>query len=229
MKYCDIHTHILPKMDDGSQSLAESIKLITNLKRYGVDTIALTPHYYSDKEPIDKFLHRRNEIYNKVKDKLPDGVKYVLGAEVFVTDVLFGADDISSLCYEGTRFLLTEFGYDITPERAVGRVEMLCSKYGVVPIIAHIERYPKVFKKSCVQNLIRSGAYIQINIDCIQGILQKRKIMELARNGLIHYIGTDTHSFKRCPDFASNAQKIIKCCGRDFFVECATLFNNRSS
>ena len=123
MRYCDIHTHILPEMDDGSKSVLESIRLIESLNRFGIDAIAFTPHYYSNKESIDDFLERRGKSLDLIKESLPKNLKYTLGAEVFITDLFFGNEDVSKLCYLGTNFMLTEFSYDITPERAENIIE----------------------------------------------------------------------------------------------------------
>ncbi len=222
MKYCDIHTHILPKMDDGSKSISESAQLISRLNVYGVDAIAFTSHYYSNKESIESFVQRRTECYEDALPNLPRGVKYTLGAEVFVTDLLFSADDITPLCYNNTRYMLTELSYDITIERALNYIEMLQSKYSVVPIIAHIERYPNILAPNYVSKLVDNGAFVQTNIDSVaSGFFQRKKIVALAESGLIHFLGTDTHSIdRRCPDFAENVQKIVKYIGKEFFKEC---------
>ncbi|MCR5635892.1 MAG: hypothetical protein K6F76_01750 [Clostridiales bacterium] len=222
MKYCDIHTHLLPCMDDGSKSVQESITLINRLKVYGVDAIAFTPHYYSNRESVERFIERRDKAAADSIHQFPKDVIYTLGAEVFVTDLLFSADDISPLCYSNTNYMLTELSYDITVKRACDLVERLRSNYGVIPVIAHVERYPEVLSLKGVSALVNAGALVQTNIDSLLcGYFQRKKLIKILDSGLISFLGTDTHSLKkRCPDFAECSRKIINYCGKDFYTNC---------
>ena len=63
----DFHSHILPKIDDGSRSVEESVKLLDLMAQDGVSVVAATPHFYCSKTSIHRFLDRRAEAYEKLK------------------------------------------------------------------------------------------------------------------------------------------------------------------
>ena len=62
----DIHTHILPGMDDGARDVKEALSLIDLLRKQGVSGAVLTPHYYPHEETVNEFLKRREEAYSKI-------------------------------------------------------------------------------------------------------------------------------------------------------------------
>lgn len=67
----EVHSHILPGIDDGSPDVETSLKMIDMLKKQGAKAIVLTPHYYSDSISYDDFVARRNNAYNLLKSSLP--------------------------------------------------------------------------------------------------------------------------------------------------------------
>ena len=80
----DIHSHILPGIDDGSKNLRMSLGLIDMLIDQGIDTVAATPHFYADRVSVEKFLSRRQRAYESLAEALentPKAPKILLGAE----------------------------------------------------------------------------------------------------------------------------------------------------
>ena len=68
----DMHSHILPAVDDGAKNIEESLTLINRLRRAGVTDICLTPHYYTHKESLKDFVNRRNKAYLELKSYVSD-------------------------------------------------------------------------------------------------------------------------------------------------------------
>lgn len=219
----DMHTHILPEMDDGSPDAEISVKLVNILKNQGVTNIALTPHFYSHRENLESFLKRRNNSYkllmtDSVTGKAFKNVKFTLASEVYMTESLFDNKDISDLCYAGTDYMLTEIPYNIPfGEDTIDNFKRIIQNYGIHPVIAHIERYPGLFKNiKTIDRLINMGCYTQINLDSLKNWRTAGRIIRLIKNDLVHVVGTDTHSFSKGLDFNSGFHIISKKAGEGF-------------
>ena len=142
----DIHSHVLPKLDDGARNANESITMLVDSKNQGVEVCVATPHIAVHRpESIKRFLENReksvqhlNSRLGDMSDKIP---KLLLGAEIFLDNDISQYEGLESLCIENTRCLLIElspFGYN---PRYTEWLYSLTMK-GFLPIIAHIERYP---------------------------------------------------------------------------------------
>ena len=147
----DLHTHILPNMDDGSKSVEESEQMLCELKQQGVTTIVATPHFYADRDDPKAFLGDREKAYQRLlmkiqefdnKNELPE---IILGSEVAYFEGMSDCDDLVSLKIEGTKLLLLEKPTIPWNERMISEVVAIYEKTGLVPVIAHIDRYIRVF------------------------------------------------------------------------------------
>ena len=106
----DLHTHILPGMDDGAQSVDEAIKMLHLEAEQGIDTVALTPHFYRQNESVSEFLVRRDAAWRELSqavqgEKVPS---MILGAEVAWMPGMSQWPDLEQLCYQNTKLLLVE-------------------------------------------------------------------------------------------------------------------------
>jgi len=209
----DMHTHILPAVDDGAQNVEESLTLINRLRRAGVTDICLTPHFYTHKESLNDFISRRNSAFLELSSYVSDDVRLHLGAEVYVTKYLFSnEDDLKSVCYNGTCYMLTEFPYSSTFEgESMVYINKLINNYGITPVLAHVERYPYLLKHlGVLEELIDMGVIIQTNACSFNDFPLKLKLTKMLKNGYIHIIGSDAHSFKRnTPDAFNSLNELI--------------------
>lgn len=138
----DLHTHILPAMDDGAKDRDEALALISMLKNQGISKIVLTPHYYPHLESIPDFLRRRSISYHSIEDC---GIEMILGSETYLSETLLAMESIEGLCIGKSSYLLLELPY--TDKWSLGvfrQIDRLIAKYNVNPIIAHVERYEAV-------------------------------------------------------------------------------------
>ena len=106
----DLHTHILPGIDDGSRTVDESISLLKAELESGVHTVALTPHFRSNTMAQSEFLKQRESAYEQLLEAVRQNglrISFVLGAEVEFSPELLRLD-LDSLCYEDTKTLLVE-------------------------------------------------------------------------------------------------------------------------
>ena len=131
----DIHSHVLPGMDDGAKDPEESRELINVLQDQGVTLLVLTPHYYPHQERLSDFLIRREKAYQSISDS---DIEMILASETYLSEPLLSYDSIEALCIGDTGYLLLELPYlDKWGSSVMKQIEQLIAKYNVKPIIAH--------------------------------------------------------------------------------------------
>jgi len=213
MKKIDFHTHILPAIDDGATDMEMSLNMLNQLQMQSVQTVVLTPHYYSQREPIEKFIDRRNEAVNKLfvaAQSMP--IEFRIGAEVHFSEYLFNNEDLSALCIDGTKTMLLELPFAKKVDmRVISLIERLCYEYAVTPVLAHIERYPNVLKSNeFINKLVECGCVFQINLSSFTEF-GKGKLLSYAKKGLIGAIGTDSHNLtSRKPNYDDGYRYLSK-------------------
>lgn len=220
MTYYDMHSHILPELDDGSKSVEVSLEIIEKLRKQNVKNICFTPHYYSDEESIESFLSKRQEAVEKLLPHLPSDVNICVGAEVFITRYLFNNKNLSGLCYGNSEYILCEFGFDSKfDDNTMEYIYRLQSNYGLTPVLTHIERYHNLMKNiRLVEDLIDDGVIIQTNTESLMDNRLKRKILKYIKKDCIDILGTDCHSLTRGnpEDYTPAIDLITKKCGREY-------------
>ena len=227
----DLHTHILPGIDDGAATLEDSLNLISKLKKADIKHIALTPHYYTHKESLEDFVSRRDEAFELLKPHADNDVTLHLGAEVFVTKYLFLNDwDLSKVCYEGTNFMLTEFSYSSTFRDEAGDfIDKLMYDHKVIPVLTHVERYSYLMKHpEVIDELMYRGIIIQSNACSFEKFSLKNKLLKLAKSGLIGVFGSDAHSLERnSPDAFNSLNELLSKKGLSSIIEDANSTSRR--
>lgn len=216
----DLHTHILPGMDDGAQSPEDSLSLLRMECLQGVSQVALTPHFRVDKESVQEFLKRRQNAAERLREAL-DGqelpVTLKLGAEVFYSTSLAQMDDVDTLCLEGTNVLLVEFSPGLYPRDAADTLYQL-TRQGILPLIAHVERYAFVRNDpNLLSEWIEAGACTQMNATSLVMHAKQRKLLfPMLRHNLIHVLSTDTHSMAKRPPMLDKAMELVnQHCGQN--------------
>ena len=191
----DFHTHILPRMDDGSRNSADSIRMLTALKKQGMDTVCLTPHYYGTEESPEQFLQRRQKSYAHLKEKLPaDMPQLLLGAEVKYFHGVSRMEQLPQLRLEGTRILLLEMPFSRWNNYAVSEVLELQNAGMTTVMLAHIERYLPWQSRKTWERLLDGGVLMQSNAEFFFTPVVRAQAVKMYRQGRIHFLGTDTHN-----------------------------------
>lgn len=196
MKICDIHTHILPGVDDGAQNMEQALQMLRNALASNVESLVVTPHCNRFGERINPSLQRRFETFCREVGHLP--IKLYLGAEVHVTE------DLPKLLQKGefptingSRYLLTEFPRAWDYRHFLPMLEEILS-YGYVPVVAHPERYDAVKEDPrMVINWLDLGCHIQLTSGSIlgkHGQRAKKAADFLLKNGLACCVASDAHA-----------------------------------
>ena len=218
----DFHTHILPGIDDGAKDIEETKGLLQSLKKQGVSTVVLTPHYYSHKISAEDFLQKRIAAYEKVINEIESDMTFVLGSESYLTRYFFYNDEISPFCVNEKLYLLVELAYDTEFRKdTLSQFEQILDDYGKIPVLAHLERYPYLIKnKSLIQYLVDMGCLMQTNLKSIHKPFLSRKLLKLMKENLVHVVGTDCHNLtQRPPEFQPNISLIEKKLSRDVVIQ----------
>lgn len=217
----DVHSHILPGIDDGSPDVETSLKMIEALQLQGARAIVLTPHYYSDSISYEDFVARRDNALHLLEKSLPPGSpKLIPAAEVYITKYLLNNSNLDALKIGNTNYALIEhpFSCDFSQE-TYDRLLSLNYDYGIKPILAHIERYPAFMDDGdLLDSYIEMGCIAQVNISSFVDSSRslRKKLFKYLESGRIHLIGTDCHNLSsRKPDFETGVNAIIKKCGAE--------------
>lgn len=218
--YYDMHSHILPEMDDGSKSVEMSLELIEKLRKQDVKNICLTPHFYTNEESLDTFVERRQKSLEKLLPHIPDDVNICVGAEVYVTRYLFNNKDLSQICYGDSKYILCEFSFSSHfSEHTMDYFNRLRGNYGLRPVLTHIERYENLMaNENLVLDLVDEDILIQTNVGAFKHFSQKRRLLKYIKRGYIDIVGTDCHNPTRGnPDeFLKTINLIKEKCGQEY-------------
>lgn len=196
----DIHCHILPGMDDGSKNMDMSVQMCQIAHKNGIKHIVCTPHIGTVGE-IDAFLRERNqkirELQNVIDEKQLELTLYP-GAEVYVDDDVFFASNLKRLAINGSRYILVEFSFRNLSIKKMVKYLNLIIDMGLIPIVAHPERYEYFqFDYDAVNALVRNGVIFQINassLASLDGPQEFELAYAMAYTGAASFIGTDAHS-----------------------------------
>lgn len=225
----DFHSHILPKMDDGSQSTQESLEMLKALSEQGITRVVATPHFYANDESVSAFLERRKSSYDRlISCVTPDMPEIINGAEVRYYGGISHLENLEALCVKGSRLILLEMPENRWTEYAIREISDISSERNLVPVLAHIERYIAYQNSETLYRLLESGVLMQINASFLNGFFSRRKALNMLKRNQIHFIGSDCHNMSDRPPEIQKAVKIIrKKLGDGFtdsFVDFANIF-----
>ena len=219
----DWHTHVLPRMDDGSRSVEESVAMLAALAAEGVSDVVATPHFYANRESLDSFLSRREGAYTALFAALSASLPRVrLGAEVAYYGGISKLEGLERLAICGTRVLLLELPFTRWTDYMIQEVLALTRTRGLVVVLAHVERYLSFGNDRALAALCREGVLAQANAFAFGGVLRARPALRLLRTGCIQLLGSDAHNMtSRPPRLLPAYRRIERALGTDFAREMA--------
>ncbi len=220
----DIHSHILPGVDDGIATMEDSIEVVKEAKAAGFDTIVATSHYsIPDGFVVEE--NKRIELLNELQSKVPE-VKVLLGTEIYVNGYMDKLiEDKKASTMNNTKYVLFELPLRTEYPEAKNTILNLISK-GYKIILAHPERYASMQRNpKQLEELIDLGVYLQANLLSIIGFYGKepQKLAELLfKHNMISFIGTDIHrKGKYYPNVGTARMKITSIIGEEGFKKIA--------
>lgn len=188
--WIDFHSHILPCVDHGSGSLAETRAQLQIVCSSGVDTIVATPHFYPNEDNITSFAQDvQNAIQAMQEAQIPTPNLYV-GAEVLCCPQLERMEGLEALCIQGTNVLLLEAPFNQWHNDFFYTVEALLRRFTVV--LAHIDRYVR-FQEKELWELMKMGALAQINGYAFSSFTQRKLLRPFLESDRVVALGSDLH------------------------------------
>lgn len=197
----DLHTHILPGMDDGARSAEASLELLRMEAAQGVDAVMLTPHFYRDRESIPRFLARRDaaaETLTAALAALPESERrslprLALGAEVAWRPNLSEWEELPRLCLGSGRCFLLELPFQPWTDQLINQLYELPGRTGLTPVIAHIERYLKYQRQQHIEAVLSLGVPVQVSAEPLLHMTQRRPLLRLLKAGRAQLLASDAH------------------------------------
>lgn len=231
--FTDIHSHIIPGVDDGAGDVPESVEMLRMAYEDGVRRIIATPHFGIRNLGYDVELARESlsglQEYIVSEDGGCPEMELFMGNEVyFDSGAMSGLADGYALPLAGSSYVLAEFPFVTDFEEIFHGIRMLMVE-GYIPIIAHAERYCRYIKKvKDLEFLVEQGAMVQINgssvIEASECGAFSRKFgsdegawtWRALNAGLVHFIGSDCHDLEnRRPGLSEAFEALKRIVGED--------------
>ena len=199
-------------MDDGAKDINEALQLLEMMKEDGITDVIATPHFYADSDNLDEFKMRTEEAYKALCSAAQgkDLPCVYLGCEVLYFRYLGTSEAVTDFCLNGSHYLLLELTDDCITDSLFEDLISLKNKSGIIPIIAHIERYYKSpsFKK--LLKFVKSeNIPTQVNASSLFSPYFRKVSAKLIKKGYVNYLATDSHSVDARPPKMKNALKHI--------------------
>ena len=196
--FVDIHTHILPGVDDGAQELETALEMVRLAYESGTRALFLTPHYRGKfKANTPEYLNDSFRAFGQaVHERFPE-MRLVLGQEIhYQTDIPERLSAGRVLSIGESEYVLLEFRSNSLRTEIVRGVADV-ARSGYIPIVAHAERY-EAFRRdfSLVHEVLSRGALIQLNADSVMGkhgFFVKRFCRKVLKRENAHFIASDAH------------------------------------
>jgi len=189
----DFHTHILPGVDDGIQSMEESLKVLADYESLGIKRVVVTPHIMEEyPQNTTTFLRAR---FDELRKAYTGSIEISLGAEYMMDNRFATLLDTRDLLPIWDRYLLIETAFVSPPLQLMERLEEVRSK-GYFAVLAHPERYTYL-QADDYQKLKEAGILFQLNLLSLvgeYGKTVKTKAKEVLNAGYYDFIGTDIHN-----------------------------------
>ncbi len=196
--FCDLHSHILPGMDDGYKAPEQSVEALRLSYAQGVRAIFATPHYYPV-ESVEKFLARRQVAWEALRAEIQkqgatDIPQIVLGAEVAYRPGISSAEGVEKLCLGNSNYLLLELPFRAWGKEELRQVNNFTCVLGITPILAHYERYRTLQSREMYDQMARQDVLIQKNAESFSGFFGERRACREVKMGRCHLLGSDCHN-----------------------------------
>ena len=191
----DLHTHILPGVDDGAANIEESLEMLRDSFEQGVTLCVATSHVHpTNPDIINSFIKSRNEAYNELMrscagEKVP---KIILGAEVHMDRDISDVEGINQLCMGDTDYMLVEFPFMTYPGAGCAEWLYNLNLKGIIPIIAHIDRY--TYRDELIDNISGIRLIYQVNNIRMSDMSGRRFIKKLLSTGYMVVMSSDMHN-----------------------------------
>lgn len=229
--YIDIHSHILPGLDDGAKNFEMSLRMLHQAAAEHIEDIILTPHYKPMRHNMSPDSVKK--LFQSLEEKKKEAgisIRLHLGNEIYYSSETVPAlREGKALALAASSYVLAEFSPKEDYSYIRDAVYNLLSE-GYLPILAHVERYGILMaKKAKVEELYDMGCYFQVNASSItgnNGRESKRDVKWLLKREYVHFVASDSHDdSRRMPRLAEAAAYVARKCGEEY---CCKIFKTNA-
>lgn len=222
-EFTDIHCHIIPQVDDGSDSIETSLRLASMMYDDGIRRVITTPHFgiinpiYDPVRVAEQFELLSNEL-----SKIHPDMKLYRGNEIFISPGYSdGLDDRMSCTMADSNYVLVEFDESVDYDTLYHELRKLLLR-GYSPILAHAERYMYAYRNvKQLASIVNQGVLIQINCNSICSLAERKSLFsaghhedkilrEMLAEGMVHFIATDCHDMPGREPHMTEAAKVME-------------------
>ena len=192
----DMHSHILPGLDDGSKSMEETISALKTAEKQGISRILVTPHLHPGRymTDADRIYRKLDEVRTEI-EKNEIQIQLFPGQECcYYSGLVRKLKSGEALTLAGSRYVLTEFEPQCRFQDMFNAVQELLFA-GYQPVLAHFERYECMEKQENRKAIREQGVLMQMNFDTIQkgGFIFGNPWRKAVKNGEVDLFGSDCH------------------------------------
>ena len=185
----DFHAHVLPGADHGSDGMETSLRQLALAEAAGIDVLVATPHFYPQADDFGHFRRKRRGAYETLLAQYRGAIRLLPAAEVHMCVGLDHLEGLEALCIPGTSVILCELPFRGFTSGLTETFERLMDERGLVPILAHVDRY----NPELIENLFALGLRGQLNAEALCHPLRRRKLLPWIDGGQIVALGSDIH------------------------------------
>ena len=222
MGYIDMHSHILPGMDDGSRSMGQTLRMLETAVSEGITTMIATPHNMPGKGcPPGSVARRKVDELRRTVEQEGIPLEIVAGTEYYYREeVLDILDSEDAVTLGNSDCVLVEFE-PLAERNYIRNALRNILGFGYRPVIAHVERYAKLMEDTAVLGDMRkNGILVQVNAMSVtgdNGRQAKKDVRNLLKKGLVDFVATDAHSDgRRAPYMEKCAEVLYRKCGTEY-------------
>ena len=200
----DIHSHVLPEVDDGARNWDMCLEMLKRSAESGVKAVIATPHYIPFRPgiPAEKIQELCQEVQEKLYTKMGIAMDIYAGHEIYYSvGVIERLKKGEALTLAGSRCILVEFKPNV-PYAVISQAVKEFRAEGYVPVLAHVERYLCLQKAGRIEELEEGGALFQMNVEAFQGGMfdgESRWAKKLLLNESIDFLASDMHNLSGRP------------------------------
>lgn len=211
VSFLDIHCHILPGIDDGSESMEETIETLRLASEQGITGMIATPHFYPEHWTPDpqKVLQVLKQVQEQCRRENIEMSLYP-GHECYYHEELADRLDRKEvLTLAKSRYVLVEFSTQVAWQYLSNSLRKLQNR-GYRPILAHFERYACLEDEARLKELHEDGNLLQINLSRLEAkefLWKKDRWKTLVRKGLVDFAATDCHGMHFRPPYVADSLK----------------------
>ena len=196
-KIIDMHCHILPGIDDGPDTMEETLAALEEAQKQNVKEMIVTPHFHPGRYTVyAPQVHRTlEEVRTQCREKKLAVVLYPGQECYYYSGLVELLNRKEVLTLAGSRYVLLEFAPDCPYSQIQFGVRDLQSN-GYMPILAHFERYRCLRDTDRLLDLRQRGVWLQMNFDTLQKsdrLFWRLPWKDLARRGMVDCFGSDCH------------------------------------